>query len=97
MTGNSFGAWLAKTRKTRGLTLRDVERITEGRVSNSYLSQLEGGSIKQPSVIMLHRLAAALAVDFVDLCARACVGSEPPPPPPICPTCGQVVEGDSRC
>jgi hypothetical protein len=59
-----FPAFLKETREARGLTLRDVERITEGRVSNPYLSQLENGHTKNPSAVLLHHLAAAYGVDY---------------------------------
>lgn len=86
-----FGAYLKRIRESRGLTLRDVEKLSEGGLSNAYLSQIENGKIDAPSVVILHRLSAVYAIDFGDLCERACVGSRPPPSPPLCPTCGQVV------
>lgn len=53
------------------MSLRDVERITDGKVSNGYLSQLERGHIDQPSAVMLHRLASAYAVDYSEIVERA--------------------------
>ena len=41
-------------RNSLGLTLREVE--AKAGVSNAYLSQLEGGKIKQPSPQVLHKL-----------------------------------------
>ncbi len=85
----TFGQWLKATREGRGLTLRQVEAISNGRLSNAYVCQLEGDQIDNPSVIKLHALSAALAVDFAEMCERACVG-EKPPEPSYCPTCGQI-------
>lgn len=65
------GGFLRDLRKSRSLSLRDVERITDGKVSNGYLSQLERGHIDQPSALMLHRLASAYAVDYNEIVGRA--------------------------
>lgn len=89
----TLGAFLKRTRIGRGLTLRKVETITKGRVSNAAVSQIESGKIKHPSVMILHALAAAYAIDFVDLCERSVAGNPPPPEPPVCPHCGQVLMG----
>ncbi len=85
-----FNLYLRKLRKDRGCTLRDVEKITSGRISNAYLSQLESGKINAPSIIILHTLAAAYGVDFQDLCQHALTDNEPLPPVPCCPTCGRL-------
>lgn len=66
----TLGQYLKGVRTSRGLTLRDVERVTEGKISNGYLSQLETGGVKNPSAIMLHRLAAAYAIDFAEIMSR---------------------------
>lgn len=50
----ALGNFLRDARARHGFTLRDVEG--EINVSNAYLSQLEGGKIKQPSPQILHRL-----------------------------------------
>lgn len=84
----TFGKYLKRVRRERRLSLRAVEKITGGKVSNGYLSQIEGGQIEVPGVLILHRLAGAYAIDFADLCERACVGHTKPVPPPTCPTCG---------
>lgn len=71
-----IGKFLKDVRESRGMSLRDVERVTEGKVSNGYLSQLENGGITKPSAIMLHRLSAAYAVDYGTLMERAGFVSE---------------------
>jgi transcriptional regulator with XRE-family HTH domain len=83
-----FNLYLRNLRKERGWSLRDVEKITSGTISNAYLSQLESGKAT-PSVIMVHRLSAAYGVSFEDLCHRALHDNEPLPPVPCCPTCGR--------
>lgn len=60
-----LGLYLRSARTSKSLTLRDVERETG--VSNAYLSQLEGGKIKQPSPAVLQRLAAFLEADFMEV------------------------------
>jgi transcriptional regulator with XRE-family HTH domain len=92
----SFGAYLKGLRQARRFTLRQVERITNGRVSNGYLAQLEGDRIESPGVVLLHALSAAYGVDFGEVCEKACVGHRPPPAPEVCPTCGQLMRADLR-
>lgn len=87
----TLGIYLKRVRESRGLTLRRVEVITNGKVSNAYLSQLESGRIASPSVLMLHRLSAAYAIEFAELCELDSAGNPTPTPPPTCPTCGQVL------
>ena len=62
-----LGDRLRSARVAKGWSLRDVERATEGTVSNGYLSLLETGSVKEPSPRHLQRLAAALGVPYPEL------------------------------
>lgn len=87
----ALGPWLKNRREELGLTLRDVERLTEGRVSNPGLSQIESGKVGSPTIATIHQLAAVYAVDFEALCERAIHGTPKPPQPTFCETCGQVV------
>lgn len=66
-----FGSFLKEIRNSRGLSLRAVERSTDGAVSNAYLSQLENGVIEKPSAIMLHRLSSAYGIDYGEMMERA--------------------------
>jgi HTH-type transcriptional regulator, competence development regulator len=50
----SLGSMLRDGRNQLGFSLREVEARTK--VSNAYISQLEGGRIKQPSPQILHKL-----------------------------------------
>jgi len=57
-----LGSYLKRSRKERGLTLRDVEEKTG--ISNAYLSQLENQRIANPSPQILHRLADCYNVSY---------------------------------
>lgn len=66
-----FGAYLRQARNATGMTLRDVEAATDNTISNGYLSQIEKGTIQQPSPRILHRLADAYGIAYSDLMERA--------------------------
>ena len=68
---NSLGAFVRKARQDVSMSLRDVEDATKKEVSNSYLSQLEGGKITKPSPHVLYALANALSVNYETLMQRA--------------------------
>jgi HTH-type transcriptional regulator, competence development regulator len=57
-----LGELLRSGRSRKPMSLRDVER--EIRISNAYLSQLEGGKIKQPSPVTLHKLCVLYGLDY---------------------------------
>ncbi|MBK9097501.1 MAG: helix-turn-helix transcriptional regulator [bacterium] len=61
----SFGTDIKNMRESKRLTLRDVERETE--ISNAYLSQLESDKVKQPSPLMLYKLAQLYEVPYETL------------------------------
>jgi HTH-type transcriptional regulator, competence development regulator len=63
----TLGGELARLRKMRGWSLRDVEEKTRKRVSNSYLYQLESDNVKQPSPNILHVLAEAYGASYEDM------------------------------
>lgn len=69
----AIGRVLRHAREHRGLSLREVERIT-GR-SNAYLSQVERGVIKSPDPLVLLELADLYRLDFDSLAEWA--GLEP--------------------
>lgn len=64
-----FGIYLRDLRRARRLTLREVEERSG--VSNSYLSQVENGHIRQPSPHVLQKLAEAYGVAYEHLMMRA--------------------------
>jgi len=57
-----LGSTLKDARTGLGWTLRDAEEKTG--VSNAFLSQLEGGKIKQPSPNVLHKLSEAYQLSY---------------------------------
>jgi transcriptional regulator with XRE-family HTH domain len=57
-----LGSTLKDARATLGWTLRDAEE--QAGVSNAFLSQLEGGKIKQPSPNVLHKLCEAYQLSY---------------------------------
>lgn len=61
--------YLRSLRKATGLTLRTVEEKSS--VSNAFLSQLELGKVKQPSPVVLHKIALAYGVTYEALMEAA--------------------------
>jgi transcriptional regulator with XRE-family HTH domain len=91
MSAQTFGQWLKARREELGLTLREVERICEGAVSNATISMVETGKIERPSVVVVAQLAAAYGLMPDEVFERARNGGKLPPGPVICPTCGQFI------
>jgi len=65
----NLGSLLRAARERKSLTLRGVEKAAG--VSNAYLSQLESGKIRQPSPVVLHKLAELYEVPYVALLEQA--------------------------
>jgi transcriptional regulator with XRE-family HTH domain len=61
--------YLRSLRKASGLTLRTVEEMTG--VSNAFLCQLELGKVKQPSPVMLYKIAQTYGVTYEALMEAA--------------------------
>lgn len=57
------GAWLRRLRESQGLTQRELEQRTGGRVSYANISQLEIGATLRPSAWMLAELGKVLGFD----------------------------------
>ena len=64
-----LGGLLRKARTECGYSQRAVEGETG--VSNAYLSQLEGGKVREPSPTILHKLAELYNVDYAELLEAA--------------------------
>jgi transcriptional regulator with XRE-family HTH domain len=60
-----LGKQLREARSALGWSLREAEVHTK--VSNAYLSQLEGGKIKSPSPNVLHNLSEAYKLSYAML------------------------------
>ena len=65
----SFGSYLKQVRKSRGLSLKQVE--TAAAVSNAYISQIETGRRRPPHPDILKKLAKVYDVPVRDLLIKA--------------------------
>ena len=65
----SFGPYLRKLRKGKGLTLKQVEKAAQ--VSNAYISQVERGLRNPPHPEILQRLANVYGIPQRDLLVAA--------------------------
>lgn len=65
--GTPLGAHLAAIRADRGYSLRRVEELTNSKVSNPYLNQIETGKISQPSPNILFSLAEVYQTSYETL------------------------------
>jgi SOS regulatory protein LexA len=64
-----FGAFLKQLRKNKGLTIRQLEKLSG--VSNAYLSQIENGKRGMPNPEILKKIHGPLGVGYDDLMERA--------------------------
>lgn len=64
---SALGQHLAAIRNDRGLSLRQVEELTNKLVSNAYLSQIETGKIAHPSPNILHALSQVFRTSYENL------------------------------
>lgn len=85
-SSNPLGPFLKSTRRSVGLSLRDVEAKTD--ITNGYLSQIENQLISKPSPNVLFSLAELYGIDYSDLLERA--GHRVPGAP-----AGASVQGES--
>jgi len=65
----SFGSYMRRLRKSRGLTLKQVE--TQAKVSNAYISQIERALRNPPHPDILKRLAKTYDVPLRELLVAA--------------------------
>jgi transcriptional regulator with XRE-family HTH domain len=66
-----LGPFLLDVRNGKRLSLRDVERETNGQIKSGYLSQLERGQIARPSPRILWILGNAYGLDYDHLLSLA--------------------------
>jgi transcriptional regulator with XRE-family HTH domain len=66
---SGLSTYLKSLRNSMGLTLREVEE--KSGVSNAFISQLESGKVKQPSPLMLYKLAELYGVPYETRMERA--------------------------
>jgi transcriptional regulator with XRE-family HTH domain len=67
----TLGEYLTMLRLKAGMSLREVEELTEKEVSNAYLSQLEKGRVTKPAPSILHALSVVYEVPYENLMERA--------------------------
>jgi transcriptional regulator with XRE-family HTH domain len=65
----TLASYLKSLRHARGLSLRGAEE--KSGISNAFLSQLESGKVKQPSPVILYKLAELYSVPYEALMERA--------------------------
>lgn len=70
MEGNKLCNRLKRARLAQGLTIRDVEKLSVGQISDSHLSKIERGSII-PSPHHLSVIAKILKLPYMELMVRA--------------------------
>lgn len=69
MADSGLARALREGRRSRKLSLRDVENLTG--VSNAYLSQVEHGKIRRPSPVVLHQLSKVYEIPYEHLLETA--------------------------
>jgi transcriptional regulator with XRE-family HTH domain len=67
-----LGDFVKLTMRRKGLTLRDVERNSGGKITDGYVSGIINGEAKNLTVEKLKALAAGLGVEADDLFKAAC-------------------------
>jgi transcriptional regulator with XRE-family HTH domain len=68
--------YVRRVMKQKGLTQRDVELRSEGKITDGYVADILSGDAKNPSVEKLKALARGLGVDLHEIFDIACGASE---------------------
>jgi len=66
-TKNTLGEYLKRVMKKKGLTQKDVQRISGGRITGGYVASITAGRARNLSVDKLKALADGIGVDVVEL------------------------------
>lgn len=69
MESVEFGEYLKKVRKSKKMTIRQLELYSK--VSNAYISQLERGERGIPSPDIIRKLSAPLGLDYNEMMIKA--------------------------
>jgi len=74
MTGakHNLGEYVKRVMKLKGLTQKDVQRMSGGRITDGYVASITTGRAKNLSVDKLRALADGLGVDTDELFHVAC-------------------------
>jgi transcriptional regulator with XRE-family HTH domain len=67
-----LGEYVKWVMKLKGLTQKDVERMSDGRITGAYVGSITTGRAGNPSVEKIKALAAGLGVDVDELFHVAC-------------------------
>ena len=67
----TFGEFIRQRRQEVGLGIREIERISDGKIKAPYLSRIEHGRENPPGHDLLTKLAELLDVDRDEMFARA--------------------------
>jgi len=63
-TSKEFGQYIKDIRLAKNMTIREVEKLSDKKISNSYLSQLETGKIQTPSPTMLEIISETYGCSY---------------------------------
>jgi len=79
----TLAEYVTRVMEEKNLTARAVERNSEGRITDSYVSKIKNGNVKRVSIPMLKALAAGLQVEESEVMAVAGISAstESPWPP----------------
>lgn len=69
------GHWLMKLREGRGLSLRQVEILSKGRVKKGTLTSIESGRVKHPDDSLLREIARIYEWDYREIALRFITGN----------------------
>ena len=75
MKHESLADFIRKTMKDKGLTLREVEERSHGKIHNSYISKILGGVARNPTRDKLEAIAEGLGVPLKEVLRT--VGGDP--------------------
>lgn len=67
MISKKLTSKLRNARVTQHLSLRDVDRLSKGRLSNGFVSQVELGQVNEPTPPKLRALAEVLKLNYLEL------------------------------
>ena len=63
MVRSSLGSYVRKVMKQKGLTLRDIETRSDGKITDGYVADILRGSANNPSAEKIKALGRGLGVD----------------------------------
>jgi hypothetical protein len=64
---SALGDHLNRVIKEKGISFAEIQRRSEGKISDSYIHGIISGKTKRPSAVKLMALAAAIGEDYKEL------------------------------